>query len=152
MAHQLNTSLDGVLDHLKKTFSDIEKQERRLLESIRNRNEEMQMKLDTISENSDVDEEESFLMGDNKFRSLKEVETLEKLNNETHKLVNETLKLKIDAVKFYGTLVTSKNIDLKENDNSSSDSSDGRTLSSEDLQFLRSKLRESNYELEFKQK
>jgi hypothetical protein len=105
MKQKLPASLEGILDKVQITFEDLERQEKRLLSLMKKRDEEIQQKLEAQSKNT----EELEILGEtDKFRSLKEVEVIDKLQNDTLKLVNDNLKNKITLIQFYSNTVLKK--------------------------------------------
>ncbi len=114
MKQKLPASLEGILDKVQITFEDLERQEKRLLSLLKKRDDEIQQKIQTQS--TDVDDDTS------KFRSLKEVEVIDKLQNDTLKLVNDNLRNKITLIQFYSNTILKKaeegEINPKEYDNS----------------------------------
>ena len=105
MKQKLPASLEGILDKVQITFEDLERQEKRLLSLMKKRDEEIQQKLEAQSKNT----EELEILGEtDKFRSLKEVEVIDKLQNDTLKLVNDNLKNKIRLIQFYSNTVLKK--------------------------------------------
>lgn len=104
MKQKLPATLEGILDKVQVAFEDLERQEKRLLSLLKKRNDEMEQKLLTQVQITDDSTPDEF----GKFRTLKEVEVIDKLQNDTLKLVNENLRNKITLIQFYSNTILKK--------------------------------------------
>ncbi len=84
---RIKASLDGVLSEMGDCFTAIQKQEKRILQSIQDRNYKFQ----------DEDNEDG--------PSLRKEEIVSSLNNTALKLVNDNHRNRVDLLKFYTMVV-----------------------------------------------
>lgn len=124
---KLPATIDGLLERIQLTFLDLERQEKRALTAIRKREEEIEAR--KIEEN------------DTSGRTLKEIEILDGLQNKTLDIINVNNKSKIDLVKYYGTMILSKQSVLEDkNSDVESEEGDSQVLSDKDLADIRKHL------------
>lgn len=135
MKQKLPATLEGILDKVQITFEDLERQEKRLLSLLKKRNDEMEQKLLTQVQITDDSTPDEF----GKFRTLKEVEVIDKLQNDTLKLVNDNLRNKITLIQFYSNTILKKaeegEISQKE------DTSDSNGLSQKAMDEIRQHIK-----------
>lgn len=104
MKGKLPATVEGILSKIEDAFNDLEKQEKRALSLMRNRDEEMSIRLKNSSD--------EFGEGT---RSLKEVEVIDRLQNDTLKIINDNNKTKLALLQFYSNTVLSEQKDLPVN-------------------------------------
>lgn len=129
----LSASLDGVLEQLQNCLLDLERQEKRAISLFKKREMEMAMKL----EDSKKEEEEDA------YRSLKEIEVIDRLQNDTLKIISDNNKNRLDLIKLYASSV------LNPKGNTSSDDLESgkndKPITQKDLDFIRQQLNKNDF-------
>lgn len=129
----LSASLDGVLEQLQNCLLDLERQEKRAISLFKKREMEMAMKL----EGSKTDEDEDA------HRSLKEIEVIDRLQNDTLKIISDNNKNRLDLIKLYASTV------LNPKGNNTVDDSEGgkndKPITQKDLDFIRQQLNKNDF-------
>lgn len=99
---KLPASLEGLLEKVQQSFLDLERQEKRILATMKKRDEEIIAK--RLEEGSLEDAP----------RSLKEIEIIDNLHNKDLTLINNNNKNKIELLKFYGSAILKNSDQLQE--------------------------------------
>lgn len=129
----LSASLDGVLEQLQNCLLDLERQEKRAISLFKKREMEMAMKL----EESKTDEDGEV------YRSLKEIEVIDRLQNDTLKIISDNNKNRLDLIKLYASSVLNP-----KGNNTTDDSENGKNdkpITQKDLDFIRQQLNKNDF-------
>lgn len=121
---KLIPDVSGVLLKVQTCFENLQKQEKRALSTLKQRMAEIENRLFEESK----EKEDGEYIG----RSLKEIEIVDKLNNDTLKILSDNNKNYIELIKVYSNLIKKEEgEESKETDGTSS------SLSHVDLEYLR---------------
>lgn len=97
---KINSTIEGILDELQDSFLDVDKQQKRVIESIKMRN----AKFEEEEQIPEIEGIEGIDLTSSSSRLKKEA-IIGGLNNDAFKIINDTQKVRTELIKLYAKVI-----------------------------------------------